>query len=100
MIMMPEQTPSTELQPQHEDDDGACAVEAAIPSPSQEDSRPHPRRHLGAEWKWKGTVGVIFLTSMISGKPASQTPPPLFSCSPPISQRYGSRRKRSAKQEG
>lgn len=28
----------------------------------------HPRMHLGAEWKWKGTVSIIFLTSMINGR--------------------------------
>ena len=28
----------------------------------------HPRTHLGVEWKWKGTVSIIFLTSMINGR--------------------------------
>lgn len=30
------------------------------------DVSAHPRKNL-AEWKWKGTISVIFLTSMING---------------------------------
>lgn len=32
-----------------------------------EDIPAHPRQHLGAEWKWKGIVAVIYLTSLING---------------------------------
>jgi hypothetical protein len=56
------------LSPAYKPADNATVSAPEDDSNSGPAAAHHPRTHLGAEWKWKGTVSIIFLTSMINGR--------------------------------
>ncbi|KAK4069999.1 hypothetical protein Purlil1_13605 [Purpureocillium lilacinum] len=57
--------------------ESGCGESDSIPDETPTDvyTVSNPRRHI-AEWKWRGTIVVICLTSMISGIPYAVSPSP------------------------
>jgi hypothetical protein len=62
--MAAEETTAPDVAPSEVQENGS-AMHSSPAAPTLD--KDHPRKDL-SEWKWKGTIGMVFLTSFIHGQ--------------------------------